>query len=53
VTLREERRLRVFENSVLRGIVGPEGVEITGQWRKFINQELNIYCSPTIVPVMK
>jgi hypothetical protein len=34
VTLREEHRLRVFENRVLRGIFGPKGDEVTGEWRK-------------------
>jgi hypothetical protein len=34
VTLREEHRLRVFENRVLRRISGPKGDEVTGQWRK-------------------
>jgi hypothetical protein len=34
VTLREEHRLRVFGNRVLRGIFGPKGDEVTGEWRK-------------------
>ena len=47
LTLREERRLRVFENRVLRGIFGPKRGEITGEWRKLHNEELNdLYCSP-------
>jgi hypothetical protein len=37
VTLTEERRLRVFENRVLRGIFGPKGVEVTGEWRMLHN----------------
>jgi hypothetical protein len=37
----EERRLRVFENRVLRGIFGPNRDEVTGQWRKIHNGELN------------
>jgi hypothetical protein len=39
--LREERRLRVFENRVLRSIFGPEGDEVTGEWRKLHNEEFN------------
>jgi len=54
LTLREERRLRVFENRVLRGIFGPKRDEVTGEWRKLHNAELNdLYCSPNIVRVMK
>jgi hypothetical protein len=46
--LREERRLRGFENRVLRGIFGFEGDEVTGEWRKLHNEELHDpYCSPT------
>jgi len=52
--LREERRLRVFENRVLRGIFGPRREEVTGKWRKLHNEELNdLYCSPNIVWVVK
>ena len=40
-TLREERRLRVFENRVLRRIFGPKREEVTGEWRKLHNEELN------------
>ena len=51
---REERRLRVFENRVLRRIFGPKRDEITGEWRKLHNEELNyMYCSPNIVQVIK
>jgi len=50
LTLREERRLRVFESRVLRGIFGPKRDEVTGEWRKLHNEELNyLYCSPNIV----
>ena len=41
LTLREERRLRVFENRVLRKILGSKRDEITGEWRKLHNEELN------------
>jgi len=54
LTLREERRLRVFENRVLRGIFGPERDEIKGEWRKLHNEELNdLYCSSNILRVIK
>jgi hypothetical protein len=50
LTLREEHRLRVFENRVLRGICGPKGYEVTGGWRKLRNEELhNLYPSPSII----
>jgi hypothetical protein len=52
--LREERRLRLFENSVLRGIFGPKRGEVTGEWRKLHNEELNdLYSSPNIVRLTK
>ena len=40
LTLREERRLRVFENRVLRRVFGPKRDEVTGEWRKLYNEEL-------------
>jgi len=53
LTLREERRLRVFENRVLRRIFGPKRDEVTGEWRKLHNEELNnLYSSPNIVRVI-
>jgi len=54
LTLREERRLRVFENRVLRRIFGPKRDEVTGEWRKLHNEELNnLYSSPNSVRVIK
>ena len=54
LTLREERRLRVFENRVLRRIFGPKRDEVTGEWRKLHNAELNnLYSSSNIVRVIK
>jgi hypothetical protein len=41
LTLREEHRLRVFENRVLRRIFGPKSDEVTGEWRKLHNEEMN------------
>ena len=50
LTLREERRLRVFENKVLRKIFGAKKDEITGEWRKLHNAELHaLYSSPIII----
>ena len=52
--LREERKLRVFENMVLRRIFGPRRDEITGEWRRLHNEELNdLYSSPNTVRVIK
>jgi len=52
--LREERKLRVFENMVLRRIFGPRWNEVTGEWRRLHNEELNdLYSSPNIVRVIK
>jgi hypothetical protein len=54
VTLREEHRLRVFENRVLRRILGPKSDEVTGQWRKLHNGELhNLYSFPNIIRQIK
>jgi len=54
LTLREECGLRVFENRVLRRIFGPKRDEVTGEWRKLNNEELNdLYSSPNIVWVIK
>ena len=41
ITLMEERRLRVFENGLLRRIFGPKSDKVTGEWRKLHNEELN------------
>jgi hypothetical protein len=41
LTLRDERRLRVFENRVLRRVFGPKRDEVTGEWRKLHNEELS------------
>jgi len=52
--LREERRLRVFENMVLGEIFGPKRDKVTGEWRKLHNEELNdLYSSPNTVRVIK
>ena len=54
LTLREERKLRVFENMVLRIIFGPRRDKVTGEWRRLHNEELNdLYSSPNIVRVIK
>ena len=53
LALREERKLRVFENTVLRRIFGPRRDEVTGEWRRLRNEELNdLYSSPNIVRVI-
>jgi hypothetical protein len=53
LTLREEHRLRVFENRVLR-IFGPRRDEVTGEWRKLHSGELhNLYSSPNIIRQIK
>jgi len=54
LSLREEHRLGVFENKVLRRIFGPRRDEVTGERRKLHNEELNdLHCSPSIVQVIK
>ena len=54
LTLREERKLRVFENMVLRRIFGPRRDEVTGELRRLHNEELNdLYSSPNSVGVIK
>ena len=54
VTLREERRLRVLENRVLRRIFELKRDEVTGEWRGLHNEELNdLYCSANIIRVIK
>ena len=53
LTFREERRLRVFEK-VLRRILGPKRDNVTGEWRKLHNEELNdLYYLPNIILVIK
>jgi hypothetical protein len=52
--LREEHRLRVFENRVLRRIFGPKRDEVTGDWSKLCNEELhNLYSSPNTIRMIK
>ena len=54
LTLRKERKLRVFENTVLRRKFGPRRDEVTGEWRRLHKEELNyLYPSPNIVRVIK
>jgi hypothetical protein len=53
LTLREEHRLRVFENRVLRRLFEPKRGEVMGGWRKLHNKELcNLYSSPDIIRIM-
>jgi hypothetical protein len=54
LTLREEQRLRVFENKVLRRIFGPKWDGVMGEWRKLHNEELcDLYSSPSIIRIIK
>ena len=54
MTLREERKLRVSENKMMKRIFGPRRDEVTRDWRRLHNEELNdLYCSPNIVRVIK
>jgi hypothetical protein len=52
--LRQEHRLEVFENRVLRRIFGPKRDEVTGEWRKLHNEEVHdLYSSPSIIRISK
>jgi hypothetical protein len=54
LTFREECRLRVFENKVLRRIFGPKRDEVTGEWRRLRNKvRYALYSSPNIIRVIK
>ena len=54
MALWEERKLRVFENMVLRRTFGPRRDEVTGEWRRLHNEEVNdLYSSPNIVRVIR
>ena len=53
LTLREDRRLRVFENRVMRSIFGPKRNEVTREWRKLHNEELIDLYSPNTVRMIK
>ena len=54
LTLRKQHRLRVFVNRVPREVLGPGTYEVTGEWRRLHNEELNaLYCSPNIICMIK
>jgi hypothetical protein len=53
LTLREEHRLRVFENRVLTRIFGPKRDEVTGEWRKLHNELHDLYSSANIIRMIK
>ena len=52
--MREERKLRLYDNMVMRRIFGPRREQVKGEWRRLHNEELNdLYSSPNIVRVIK
>jgi len=54
ITLREELRVKVMENRMLRGIFGPKRDDVIGEWRKLHNEELSdLYSSPNIIRLLK
>jgi hypothetical protein len=54
LTVREEHKLRVFENRVLRRVFGPKRDRVMGRWKKLYNEELhNLYSSPSIIRIVK
>jgi hypothetical protein len=54
LSLREEHRLRVFDNRMVKRIFGPKRDVVTGGWRKLQNEELhNLYSSPNIITIIK
>jgi hypothetical protein len=54
ITLREELRVKVMENRMLRGIFGPKRDDVIGEWRKLHNEELSdLYSSPNIIRLIK
>jgi hypothetical protein len=53
MTLREEHRLRVFENRVLRRIFGPKRDEVIGGWGKLHEELHNLYCSQDVIRMIK
>jgi hypothetical protein len=52
-TVREEHRLRAFENRVLRRIIGPRRDEVMGEWRKLRNEICDLYSSPSIIKLRR
>jgi len=51
--LREERRLRVFENGVLGKVFGSKRAEVPGEWRRLHKEFCDLYCTPNVIGVMK